>query len=181
MPELPFERFERYTTKNGLSAYEAEILCDDIDLANYYEQAHQINQNKQVVNWILRDVMGYLKEHKIALADFKVTPAKLAKLVTLLEKGVINNRAAQEVFQEVALTGYDPEAIVKEKGLEQMGSSEELEAMVKELLAANPSQVAEYKAGKEKMFGFFVGQMMQKTKGKGDPKLIQELLKKHLV
>lgn len=180
MPELPFERFNRYTNKNGLSAYEAEILVDDIDLANYYEAAAKFNPNKQVVNWILRDVMGYLKEHKLSLADFKVTPEKLAKLVSLLETGKINNRTAQEVFLEVASTGHDPEKIVSEKGLEQIGSSDEIEVLVKELLAANPSQVAEYKAGKEKMFGFFVGQMMQKTKGKGDPKMIQELLKKHL-
>ncbi len=180
MPELPHDRFERYTTKNGLSAYEAEILVDDIDLANYYEQAHKFNQSKQIVNWILRDVMGYLKEHKISLAEFKVTPEKLAKLVALVEKGTINNRAAQEVFQEVALIGKDPEGIVKEKGLEQIGSVEELEAIVKDLLAANTPQVADYKAGNTKLFGFFVGQMMQKTKGKGDPKVIQELLKKHL-
>lgn len=180
MPELPFERFERYTNKNGLSAYEAEILVDDIDLANYYEAAAKFNPSKQVVNWILRDVMGSLKENKVSLADFKVTPEKLAKLVTLLETGKINNRAAQEVFKEMAISGQDPEKIVTAKGLEQIGSSDEIEAMVKELLAANPSQVAEYKSGKDKMFGFFVGQMMQKTKGKGDPKMIQELLKKHL-
>lgn len=180
MPELPHDRFERYTTKNGLSAYEAEILIDDIDLANYYEQANSLNTSKAVVNWILRDVMGYLKEHKIQLAEFKVTPEKLAKLVNLLEKGAINNRAAQEVFKEMATSGKDPEAIVKEKGLEQIGSVDEIEVMVKELLAANSAQVADYKAGNAKLFGFFVGQMMQKTKGKGDPKVIQELLKRHL-
>lgn len=124
--------------------------------------------------------MGYLKEHKVSLFEFKVTPEKLAKLIGLLEKGVINNRAAQEVFKEMANSGNDPEAIVKEKGLEQIGSTDEIEAMVKELLAANAAQVADYKAGNTKLFGFFVGQMMQKTKGKGDPKVIQELLKKHL-
>jgi aspartyl-tRNA(Asn)/glutamyl-tRNA(Gln) amidotransferase subunit B len=180
MPELPYDRFERYTNKNGLSAYEAEILVDDIELASYYEQAHQINPNKQIVNWILRDIMGYLKEHKISLAQFKVTPEKLAKLVSLLEAGRINNRIAQEIFLEVASTGHDPERIVVDKGLEQIGSVEEIEALVKELLAANATQVADYKAGNVKLFGFFVGQMMQKTKGKGDPKVIQELLKKHL-
>ena len=142
--------------------------------------AHKLNPSKQIVNWILRDIMGYLKEHKIPLTEFKMTPEKLAALVSLLEKGVINNRAAQEVFAAVCQTGQSPEAIVKEKGLEQIGSVEELEAMVKELLAANATQVADYKAGNAKLFGFFVGQMMQKTKGKGDPKVIQELLKKHL-
>ena len=180
MPELPYQRFERYMAKNGLSAYEAEILIDDIELASYYEQAHQLNPSKQVVNWILRDVMGYLKENKTPLGSLKMTPEKLAQLVTLIEKGIINNRAAQEVFGLVCQTGQDPHQIVKEKGLEQIGSGEELEAMVKEVLAASPTQVADYKAGKEKMFGFFVGQLMAKTKGKGDPRIIQELLKKHL-
>jgi aspartyl-tRNA(Asn)/glutamyl-tRNA(Gln) amidotransferase subunit B len=180
MPELPHDRFDRYVTQNGLTPYEAEILVDDLELSNYYEQAHKLNPSKQVVNLILRDVMGYLKETKIPLNELKMTPDKLASLVTLLEKGVINNRAAQEVFAIVCQTGQSPEAIVKEKGLEQIGSSEELEVMVKELLAANAAQVADYKAGNAKLFGFFVGQMMQKTKGKGDPKVIQELLKKHL-
>ena len=180
MPELPFDKFDRYVTQNGLSAYEAEILVEDKDLGHYYEQAYALNPSKQVVNWILRDVMGYLKEHKLSLAEIKMTPERLAALVDMVTQGIINNRAAQEVFAIVCQTGQEPQEVVKEKGLEQMGSSDELEAMVKELLAAHPAQVADYKAGKEKMFGFFVGQMMQKTKGKGDPKVIQELLKKHL-
>ncbi len=180
MAELPYDRFDRYVNQNGLSAYEAEILVDDIELASYYEQAHKLNPSKSIVNWILRDIMGHLKEHKIPLNELKMTPDKLATLIGLVEKGVINNRAAQEVFAIVCQTGQNPEQVVKEKGLEQIGSSEELEAMVKELLAANVAQVADYKAGNVKLFGFFVGQMMQKTKGKGDPKVIQELLKKHL-
>lgn len=180
MPELPYDRFERYVKSNGLTPYEAEILVDDIDLASYYEAAHKINPSKQIVNWILRDVMGYLKEHKLPINEVKLTPQKLATLVSLVEKGVINNRAAQEVFATICQTGQSPEDVVKEKGLEQIGSVEELEVMVKELLAAHPAQTADYKAGNQKLFGFFVGQMMQKTKGKGDPKVIQELLKKHL-
>lgn len=180
MPELPVQRFERYTQTRGLSSYEADIFLDDLELASYYEKASALNPDKQIVNWILRDIMGYLKEHKIPLSELKMTPERLAALVGLVQRGVINNRSAQEVFAFVCQTGQEPADIVKEKGLEQMGSSDELEAMVKELLAAHPAQVADYKSGKEKMFGFFVGQMMQKTKGKGDPKVIQELLKKHL-
>ena len=180
MPELPFDRFQRYTTQNGLTPNETEIIVEDVELATYYEQALQINPSKLIINWILRDLMGYLKEHKIPLSEVKMTPAALAALVSLVETGIINNRAAQEVFAIVCQTGQSPQAIVKEKGLEQIGSSQELEVMVKELLDASPAQVADYKAGKEKMFGFFVGQMMQKTKGKGDPKIISELLKKYL-
>ena len=180
MPELPRDKFLRYVEKLNLSPYEAEIFIEDIQLAQYFEQAYQLRPSKQLVNWILRDVMGYLNEHKQSFTQFKVTPSHLAQLVELVESGVINNRAAQEVFIEMGQSGKLPNAIVKEKGLEQVGSVEELEIIVKEIVATYPAQAAEYQAGKEKMFGFFVGQAMQKTKGKGDPKVIQHLLKKHL-
>lgn len=180
MPELPFQKFDRLVSENGLTPYEADIIVDDLALANYYEAANKKFASKQIVNWILRDVIGYLNENKIEIADFKVTPEKLAELVQMVEQGKINNNAAKEVFVEVAQTGAAPAQVVKEKGLEQIGSSEELEKIVKEIIDANPQSVADYRAGKEKLFGFFVGQAMQKTQGKGNPKIIQELLKKYL-
>ena len=180
MPELPQQKFNRLVKEKGLSAYEAEILVDDPELANYYEQASKFSSSKQIVNWILRDLLGYLKEHKLTLNECKVAPETLAQIVELLEKGVINNHAAKQVFEIVAKTGQDPLQVVKEQGLEQVGSADELEKIVKEIIAANPENVAEYKSGKQKIFGFFVGQAMQKTGGKGNPKVIQELLKKHL-
>jgi aspartyl-tRNA(Asn)/glutamyl-tRNA(Gln) amidotransferase subunit B len=124
--------------------------------------------------------MGYIKEHKITLAECKVTPARLAHIVDLVEQGVINGPTAKEVFVFVAQTDKDPMSIIEEKGLKQIGSADELEAMVKEVIAANPKQTEEYRSGKDKLFGFFVGQMMQKTKGKGNPQLINDLIKKHL-
>jgi aspartyl-tRNA(Asn)/glutamyl-tRNA(Gln) amidotransferase subunit B len=101
-------------------------------------------------------------------------------LVDLVDQGVINNPTAKEVLVFIAQTDKNPETIIEEKGLKQIGSVDELEAMVKELIAANPGQVAEYRSGKEKLFGFFVGQMMQKTKGKGNTQMINDLIKKHL-
>jgi aspartyl-tRNA(Asn)/glutamyl-tRNA(Gln) amidotransferase subunit B len=180
MPELPEQRFERYCTQMGISPYEAEILIDDPELAHYFEQATQFTKSKSLVNWILRDLMGFLKEEKIGLSECKITPERLAQIVDLLDKGTINNRGAQEVFAIVAKTGKNPQDVVKEQGLEQIQSTEEIEKIIKEVLHANPHQVAEYKAGKEKMFGFFVGQIMQKTAGKGNPKIIQDVLKKYL-
>ncbi|MGE0206234.1 MAG: Asp-tRNA(Asn)/Glu-tRNA(Gln) amidotransferase subunit GatB [Candidatus Babeliales bacterium] len=179
LPELPDQKFERFMQK-GLSAYEAAILVEDLDLANYFDEASQHSSSKHLINWILRDVMGYLKEEKIPLASFKVTPEKLAQIVALIDKGTVNNQAAREVFETVAQKGANPADIVKEKGLEQIGSSEELEAIVLAIIKENPDSVAQYKAGKDKLFGFFVGQAMQKTKGKGNPQILQELLKKHL-
>lgn len=184
MPELPHEKFERFTTQHGLSAYEAEILIEDLALANYFDKAYAINHSKQIINWILRDVLGYIKDQGISLTQCKVTPEKLAVIIAMLEAGTINNHAAKEVFSIVAQTGNEPAAIVKEKGLEQIGSAQELEKIVKEIITQNPTNVAEYRQApddrKQRLIGFFVGQAMKKTQGKGNPQLIQELLKKHL-
>lgn len=180
MPELPEQKFKRLCADYGLTSYEADILINDESLARYYEAAAHVHPSKQLINWVLRDIVGYCKENKVELSDLKFTPAHLAELVDLIEKGTINNRTAQEIFAEGAQTGLNPLTIVKQKGLEQVGSSEELEVLVKEIIAANPQQVADYKSGKDKLFGFFVGQAMAKTKGKGNPAIINELLKKHL-
>ncbi|MDR3646801.1 MAG: Asp-tRNA(Asn)/Glu-tRNA(Gln) amidotransferase subunit GatB [Candidatus Babeliales bacterium] len=180
LPELPEQKVKRLVSDNGLSLYEADIIVNDIELANYYDRAAKINSSKQVLNWILRDVLGYLKESKENLLEFKVTPEKLAGLITLLETGKINNHAAREVFEEVAKTGKEPVDIVKEKGLEQIGSSEELEIIIKAIIDENPDVVQKYKAGNERLFGFFVGEAMKRTKGKGSPNVIQDLLKKYL-
>lgn len=180
MPELPNQKFDRLINATGLTPYEADIIVNDNALANYFETALATFNSKSIINWVLRDVMGYLKEHKLSLAEFKVTPEKLAHIVELVESGKINNSAAKEVFEVVAQTGQNPAEVVSQKGLEQVGASPELEAMIKTIVDANPTVVADYKSGKERLFGFFVGQAMQKTQGKGNPKIIQDLLKKYL-
>jgi len=180
LPELPHQKFDRLIKEKNLSAYEAEILVDDLELANYFETAYNAYPSKNIVNWILRDVLGYLKDQKISLIQCKVTSQQLAKIVQMLEENKINNHAAKQIFEEIAQSGQDPEEVVKEKGLEQMGSVKELEKIVKEIIDQNPDNVALYKSGKDRIFGFFVGQCMKKTQGKGNPKIIQELLKKHL-
>lgn len=180
MPELPHEKFDRFCKEKRLTPYEAEILIEDSVLADYFEKASQITSSKQLINLILRDLLSYLKEKKLSLIECKITPKKLAEIVELLENGTINNHAAQEVFAVVAETGASPTAIVKAKGLEQIGSTEELEKIVKEIVEEHPESVTAYKSGKERLFGFFVGQAMQKTKGKANPKIIQALLKKYL-
>lgn len=180
MPELPDQKFARFTTVNKLSEYEADILVNDLELADYYEKALKHTKSSSLINWILRDLMGLIKEEKISLMQCKVTPEKLAQLVELVDNGTINNRAAQEVFTIIAQTGKEPHVIVKEQGLEQIGSSDELEAIVKAIIAGNPTVVEQYKGGNERVFGFFVGQAMKDTKGKGNPKILQDLFKKFL-
>jgi aspartyl-tRNA(Asn)/glutamyl-tRNA(Gln) amidotransferase subunit B len=184
IPELPHQKFERFTTQKGLSAYEADILIEDIALASYFDKASDLSKSKQVINWILRDLLGYLKEHNITIAECKVTPEKLAIIVDMLESGKINNHAAKEVFSIIAQTGQEPTIIVQERGLEQIGSADELEAIIKEIINQNPKNVDEYRQApddrKQRLIGFFVGQAMKKTQGKGNPQLIQEILKKLL-
>lgn len=180
LPELPWQKTERFITQKGLSAYEADILVEDRQLADYFESSSEKTKSKKLVNWILRDVMGYLKEHKLSINEYKVTPEKLAEIVELVDNGTINNHAAQEVLAAVAETGAAPADVIKEKGLEQIGSADELEQIVKEIIAENQKQVEAFKAGNQKLFGFFVGQAMKKTQGRGNPKMLQELLKKHI-
>jgi aspartyl-tRNA(Asn)/glutamyl-tRNA(Gln) amidotransferase subunit B len=124
--------------------------------------------------------LGYLKEQKLSLNEFKVTPEKLAKIIELVEKGKINNVAAKEIFEVIAQTGKEPEEIIKERGLEQIGSADELEDIIKNIIKENPAQVEQYKSGKEKLFGFFVGEAMKRTKGRANPNMLQDLLKKYL-
>lgn len=181
MPELPYEKFDRYLTQNGLSAYEADILVEDHALSTYYDEAASYTKSKGLINWILRDLIGYCKEHNLQPNACLMTPKRLASLVEMFDQGVINSTAAREIFAHVLKTDTDPERAVEELGLKQIGSTEELEAIVKQIIAENPDTVAQYKAGKERLFGFFVGKAMQATKGKGNPTVLTELFKKHLV
>ena len=180
MPEMPYVKFHRYMNEWGLSAYEADIIVSDFAFTVYFEAVMKLYAKKSVVNWFLRDVIGLINEEKIALADCKVTPEKLASLVRMFDEGVINNTAAKEVFEIVAETGQDPQVVVEQKGLKQIGSSEELEKIVMTVLQANETLIAQYKAGNQNLFGFFVGACMKASGGKGNPKIFQELLKKHL-
>lgn len=175
MPELPFEKFDRYV-KEGLSQYEADILINDFGLAQFYEEARTYTTSKHLINWVLRDFLGLLKQEKLEPANCNITPALLAKLVEMLDNGAINNRAAQEIFTEMAATGKDPHSIMQDKGLQQMGDTKELEEMVQNLLNEYPDKAAELKEGRDRLRGFFVGEVMKKTQGKGNPQIINQIL-----
>jgi len=179
LPELPEQKLNRFL-EQGLSAYEAQILIDDLALADYFELAYKNYASKNLINWLLRNVMGYLKEHKISLTEFKLTPYYLAELVKLIDKGTINTKVAQEIFEETAQVGKSPALLVKEKGLEQIDSMDELKKVSQSIIDQNPAQVNAYKAGNERLFGFFVGQVMKETQGKANPQKVNEILKKLL-
>ncbi len=181
IPELPFAKKERFMTTSGLSEYDADVLVQDKMLAHYFEEACAVYAKPKLLsNWVLRDVLGYLKEHKIDIAQNPISPAMLAQLVQLIDTDVINTKVAQEVFAEMAATGKSPQEIVKEKGLEQVSDTSELESICAQIVASNPDVVAKYREGNQRMFGFFVGLAMKQTGGKGNPKLLTEILQRLL-
>lgn len=179
-PEMPFPKYDRYKKEFNLSDYEADIITSDISLTRYFDELMACHTSKSATNWLLRDVLGSLKDQKVSIEQFKVTPDKLAMLIKFVEDGVINNKVAKEVFDLIATQGGCPAEIIETKGLKQVGSADELEAVVQNVIAQNPQLVADYKSGKLNLFGFFVGASMKATNGNGDPKLLQVLVKKHL-
>ena len=182
IPELPQEKLNRFEKEYNLSKYETEILTGDIELANFFEKTvKSCNLPKQVCNWLLRDLLAYLNDNKISLNELKITPENFAELILEIDKGTINGKIAQDVFIEMAKSGKSACVIIKEKDLKQIGSEEELEKIILEIIKNNANQVQKYLDGNERLFQFFVGQTMKETKGKGNPAIIQELLKKHLV
>jgi len=185
LPELPAQRVERLMQRYALTPYEAAIIGYDTDLARYYETATRYAPGKTIGNWILRDLLGYLKEHNQTVADclaedHSLRPERVGNLVKLIDAGTINARTAQELFVEMAQSGKAPEQMVQERGLQQIGSADELEAIIAALIAEHATQAAEYRSGKTKLWGFFVGKAMEKTKGRAQPKLVNELLEKLL-
>ena len=182
LPELPEAKRARYVSELGLPEYDAEVLASSRELAQYYEETVALcPQAKIVSNWVMGEVARALNEdNNRSITDCPVTPALLADLLKLMEKGTISGKIAKTVFDEMYKTGKAPEKIVEEKGLVQVSDTGAIEAMVDEVLNNNPGQVEQYRGGKETVFGFFVGQVMRASKGKANPAVVNELLLKKL-
>jgi aspartyl-tRNA(Asn)/glutamyl-tRNA(Gln) amidotransferase subunit B len=181
LPELPDAKRQRFTTHYSLPDYDAEVLTASKALADYYEATVRLyNQPKVVSNWVMGEVMRELNRQHHSPQQAPVTPMHLAELLRLIDEGVLSGKIAKTVFEEMYRTGKPAQAIVEEQGLVQMTDSAALEGIITTILADNASQVAEYRAGKQKVFGFFVGQTMKATQGKANPALVNELLRKLL-
>lgn len=181
LPELPHQKYHRFQKEYDLTHDEATTLVNFPGLAGFFEATVNICKHpKMVSNWILRNLLAYLNEHKLDLDECKIRPETLAELIIEIDKEIITNKTAQDVFLEMAHTGKYPSIIVQEKGLKQINSAEELEPLIIEIVKNNPMQVEDYKAGNERLFTFFIGQAMKATQGKGNPKIIKELLDTHL-
>ncbi len=177
LPELPDAKIKRYIAEYSLNTYDAEVLAADEQVAYYFESAVTLCNPKILANWIISELFGQLNKNAISLNECKITPKMLAQMMKLIEDGVISGKIAKVVFETMFETGEQPEKIIKEKGLVQMSDSGILSAIIDEILSENPDSVAAYKSGKDKLFGFFVGQVMKKTEGKANPSLVNDLLK----
>ncbi|MBI2357886.1 MAG: Asp-tRNA(Asn)/Glu-tRNA(Gln) amidotransferase subunit GatB [Deltaproteobacteria bacterium] len=185
LPELPEERKERFVSAYAVPLYDAEVLTARKDVADYFEAAVRVHGNaKAISNWIMVDLFRVIKERKLddglRITSWPITPENLAAMVRLIDEGKISGKIAKTLFEQMLESGLSPEKIVREKGLEQLSDSSQIEQAIDEVLAAHAEQVADYRAGKEKVFGFLVGQVMKATKGKANPQLANEILRKKL-
>jgi aspartyl-tRNA(Asn)/glutamyl-tRNA(Gln) amidotransferase subunit B len=181
LPELPEARRRRFLGQYGLSENDAEALTVSKDLADYFESCVAWHpQAKAVANWIMVELTRELKRDDREIEACPVRPAQLAALLDLIREGVISGKIAKAVFEEMYRTGDDPRTIVDRQGLVQVTDAGAIAAVVREVLSAHPAQVAEYRGGKAKVFGFFVGEVMKRTRGKANPQLVNELLKQNL-
>ncbi len=181
LPELPEARKERLVTQFNLPEYDAEILTQSKSTADYYEKVISVTDDyKSASNWIMTDVLKVINEEKMDIKDFTVTPENLGDLINLIKSGTISSKIAKDIFPEMVKENKSPSVIVKEKNLVQISDSSEIEKAVEKILNNNPGQVKQYIGGEDKVFGFFVGQVMRETKGKANPKIVNELLKNKL-
>ncbi len=181
LPELPDAKRERFVAEYGLPVYDALVLTASKDLANYFERVlNTFSQPKMVSNWIMSELLRELKRDERDITECPVTAEKLAELLQLLESGVISGKIAKTVFEEMYASGKGAKAIVDERGLLQVSDHAAIEAIIDEVLRDNPAEVESFRAGKEKVFGFLVGQVMKKSKGKANPQLVNEQLRRKL-
>jgi aspartyl-tRNA(Asn)/glutamyl-tRNA(Gln) amidotransferase subunit B len=177
LPELPDEKFSRFVRQYALSETDAGILTSSIALADFFEQAAAPLQNKkQAANWALTTVLAMLNAKGISITESPVSAQAVGKLLVLVETKKINASAAKTVFDLMVETSKDPALIVQEKGLEQVSDASELESAVMAVINENPEETAAYRDGKTKLFSFFMGQVMKKTKGKADPAAVKQIL-----
>ncbi|MDD2234245.1 MAG: Asp-tRNA(Asn)/Glu-tRNA(Gln) amidotransferase subunit GatB [Desulfitobacteriaceae bacterium] len=177
LPELPVARRARFQSL-GLSEYDAKVLTDSKDLADFFDQALiEYKDAKVLANWVMGDFSRILNAQQCAVGDSPITPLQLAELLKLIEKGTISGKIAKSVIEDMYTTGKDAGTIIKEKGLAQISDEGALSGIIDGVLAANPQSVEDYRAGKERALGFLVGQIMKATKGQANPGKVNQLLK----
>ena len=180
LPELPDTKKARFVSELGLSEEDAAVLVAEQATALFFEQVAQGRDAKTAANWVTGDLFAALNRLGVGIEQSPVSPGQLGALIDLIADGTISGRLAKDVFAEMVATGADPAAIVEQKGLRQVTDTGAIAAAIDAVLAREAAKVAEYRAGRDKLYGFFVGQIMRATQGKANPALVNDLLKKKL-
>ncbi|MFQ5443520.1 MAG: Asp-tRNA(Asn)/Glu-tRNA(Gln) amidotransferase subunit GatB [Nitrospinales bacterium] len=181
IPELPEQKRERFVRKYEIPVYDAGVLTTSRALADYFEQCVSLfNKPKVVSNWIMGELLREMKNDDKGIEHCPVTPAALTDMLKMVDEGVINGKIAKTVLEEMYKTGKPPAKVVEEKGLTQITDNSAIEKLIDEVMTANPNQLNQYRSGKDKLFGFFVGQVMKGSKGQANPGLVNKLLKEKL-
>ena len=176
LPELPSQKRQRYMDL-GLSEYDASVIVEQMQSALFFDKVLELGGNAKIaVNFMMGEIAAYLKENHIEITDTKLTPENLVELIGLIEKGTISNNIGKQILIDMLQTGEKASAIVEKKGLSQITDVDAIRKMVEEVVANNPNQVEQYKSGKTNILGFFVGQIMKATKGRANPKTVNEIL-----
>jgi aspartyl-tRNA(Asn)/glutamyl-tRNA(Gln) amidotransferase subunit B len=182
LPELPDAKKERFISEYGLPEYDADLLTSEKSMADWFEGAVRAGAaSKAVSNWMMGDLMRFLNEENKSIEECPLKSSQLAEMIKLIDNGTISGKIAKTVFEEMYRTGKDAQEVVKEKGLTQISDSGAIEKAIDEAIARSPKEVERFKSGDEKLIGFFVGQVMKATKGKANPQLVNEILKKKLL
>jgi aspartyl-tRNA(Asn)/glutamyl-tRNA(Gln) amidotransferase subunit B len=181
IPELPEQKRQRFVAEHEIPEYDAGVLTSSLPLANYYEECVALlPQPKIISNWVMGDLLRELKNDGREIESCPLSPVALTELLKLIEKGTISGKMAKTVFEEMYQSGKPADAIVKEKGMTQISDGGAIEQMINDVIAANPEQLEGYRNGKDKLFGYFVGQVMKASKGQANPALVNQLLKDKL-
>ena len=180
IPELPDEKKKRFIEKFKLTPYESTILVSDLETSKYFENVIKNSDVKLSTNWITGELFALLNDRNLEISNSPISSKNLSKLINLIKNGTISGKIAKTVFELMSDGDKDPELIVNEKGLKQQSDPKELENLIVKIIEDNKEKVEEYKSGKDKLFGFFVGQAMKASGGKANPKLLNEILKNKL-
>jgi aspartyl-tRNA(Asn)/glutamyl-tRNA(Gln) amidotransferase subunit B len=180
-PELPKDKEGRFKSEFGLTGYDAKILASSKSMADFFETAAKDLLNYSLLaNWLIGEISAFLNKDVIEINESKLTPANLATLINRIDDQTISGKIAKSIFEEMYLNGKTPDEIIESQGLQQISDDGEIEKIINTVIENNPAQVEGYKNGKDKLFGFFVGQVMKETQGKANPQVVNELLKKKL-
>ena len=181
MPEMPNQKKERFVSQFNLSEYDAGLLAAEKDLADFFEEVTKVsNSPKLSANWIMGELSAELNNENLSIKESKVSSDKLGRLISRIDDGTISGKIAKDIFEKMWSSGKEVDEIIQSEGLKQVTDDKEIESMIDEVIQGNPEQLEQYRSGKDRLFGFFVGQVMKASQGKANPKQVNDILKSKL-